>query len=340
MPKAKDRPLVIGAPVEGCDGYAPSELLPDVGIRRRWTYNGVVRSVEWREGGVVKMLESFPKHASVDAMQSLLDECAVRGVVRPSSYGDLFHQRIYQPPSRASFRKMFAGGRIPGGWNAIRERMRHRGELFKYDVRSAYLWALAQGLPHPDTFRIVRRVDGPGVYWAPSPNYHFLPHPWNKPGWYPATEEELLALPISISEIKWGVAFTPGTLDTGPWVDDIRQWSCAKVVGQAYWGRWVAGLSAVAETLGNDGELRSARELHDGRKNPIWGALITSRLRLRLWRLWDSGERRIFRVFTDSILTDTEIDTGDEIGDWRLVDHYPDGAIITLQEVKPLPRAA
>lgn len=340
MSKGEPRPLIIGAPVYGCDGYTSSRELPDVGIRRRWTYNGLTRSVEWRDGGVVKSYETFTAHPTQEMLRALLDECEARNVVRPSSYGDLFHKRIHQPPTRASHRKMFAGACIPGGWNASRDKVIYRGELWQYDVRSAYLWALSLGLPHPMTFREVRRVSGPGLYWAPSPNYPFLPHPWNKAGWFPATEEELLALPISTKDIQWGIAFQPGTLDTSPWIQDIRQWSCWKSVGQSYWGRWIAASSAVAETITESGELATARDLPDNRRNPIWGAIITSRLRLRLWALWDSGERRTFRVFTDSIVTDTEIDTGENIGDWKLVNYFPHGAAIATDRVTPLPKAA
>ncbi len=334
------RPVVIGQPIEGCDGYTPLGSMPDVGIRRRWLYNGVVRSVEWRHGGVVKALESFPDHPTPEMLQSLLSECEGRNVIRPSSYGDLFHQRNFQPPVRAAHRKMFGGGCIPGGWNAVRETVTVRAPLFKYDVRSAYLWALSLGLPHPETFRGVRRVDGPGLYWAESPNLAHLPHPWNKPGHFPATEEELLALPIRVRDIRFGVAFEPGTFDTVPWCQDIRQWSCYKAVGRAYWGRWIAGTAAIAETLLESGEISTSRPLPDARRNPIWGAIITSRLRLRLWDLWDSGRRRTFRVFTDSIVTDTEIDTGPNIGDWALKEEYPHGAIILLQSVEPLLKAA
>ena len=300
----------------------------------------MVRSVEWADGGVVKSRESFAEHLEDEQLKLLLTECAGRGVVRPSSYGDMFHQRNFQPPTRAAHRKMFPGGTVPGGWNAVGLHTRIREPVWKYDVRSAYLWSLAQGLPHPRTFRTVRRVNGPGVYWCPSPCHPLLPHPWNKPGYYPATEDELLALPLDVSAIEYGVSFEPGTFDVSPWCQDIQAWSCYKAVGRSFWGRWISSGNAVAETIKPNGELATARELPDNRRNPIWGAIITSRLRLRLWRLWDSGDRRSFRVFTDSIVTDQELPTGDSIGDWKEEAYYPHGAIIQLQGIKPLSRAA
>lgn len=332
--------LHVGPPIEGVAGYCLAKELPDRAIRRRWLFHGVPRSVEWRDGGIVKTVEPFTEHQTTDAMLTLLDECEGRQVVRPSSYGDLFHQRIYQPSTRAAHRKLFPPGVVPGGWNAVPLEKRVRGKLWKYDIRSAYLWALSQGLPHPRTFYIVKRVNGPGLYWVPSPVHPMLPHPWDKPGHYPATEDELRRLPIDHREVTYGVAFTPDSLDVTPWVTDIREWSCWRAVGRAYWGRWIAGGSAVAETFTPAGDLNTSRDLPDVKRNPIWAAIITSRLRLRLWDLWDAGDRRVFRVVTDSVVTNEELPVGPNIGDWKLEDYYPHGAVISLQAVQPLPRAA
>jgi hypothetical protein len=267
-------------------------------------------------------------------LAALLEECSARNVTRPSSFGDLFHQRNFAPRMRAGHRKLFPT--IPGGWAGTRFDPIYRGHLYQYDIRSAYLWALSLGLPDPATFRRVRRVDGPGLYWAPSPAYPYLPYPWNKPGMYPATIEEIEALPISWREIKYGVAFTPDTFDTSPWVADIMGWREWKKVGRSYWGRWAATGSVLAQTTNYEGEVNTERELPDPSRNPIWAAIITSRLRLRLWWLVDSGERKVFRVVTDSIVTDTPLDTGENVGDWKLAKEFPKGGIIHVSGVSLL----
>lgn len=314
--------IVVGAPIEGCDGYCFARSLPGgAAIRRRWTWHGATRSVEWRAGGVVKLRERFGDHATVAEMESLLAEADARGVVRPSSYGDLFHQRNFTPAIRADHRKMFPA--VPGGWNAVTTaNPTYRGKLYRYDIRSAYLWALSLGFPHPATFETVRRVSGPGVYWCPSPCNSLLPHPWNKTGIYPATEDELLALPLPVREITRGVRFTPGTFDTGAYVADIQAWSCWKQVARAFWGRWIAAGRLRQEWLDGDGDLKTANDLADNRRIPVWGAIITSRLRMRLWEMVDRGDRRVLRVVTDSIVTDTPVDESPEIGGWKLEEEY------------------
>lgn len=331
---------IIGMPVPGCEGYSLSQHLPEKGIQRRWTLNGHPRSVEWCGGGIVKCADMFVDHPTPETLSLLLEECDTRQVERPSGYGDLFHKRHWQPPTRAAHRKLFPAGSVPGGWNAAPLERRVRSPLWKYDIRSAYLWALTAGLPHPSTFRTVRRVAGPGLYWVPSPCHPMLPHPWNKPGMFPATEDELLALPIDFRAVAYGVRFEPASMATQQWVDDIQAWSCWKAVGRSYWGRWVATSSATEERFNRDGAQTSARDLPDNRRNPIWAAIITSRLRLRLWQLWDEGNRRVYRVYTDSIVTDREVETGEGVGAWKLEEHYPHGAIVERHAVTPLAKAA
>lgn len=317
--------MIVGKPVENVDGYCWSRSLPnDDRLSRRWTFHGQIRSVEWRGGGIVKTRERFQDHPTVEAMEALLEECAALGVTRPSSYGDLFHQRCFTPATRSDHRKLFPA--VPGGWNATTcKNPIHHGRLFQYDIRSAYLWALSIGLPHPKTFRTVRRIDGPGLYWVPSPNSPLLPHPWNKPGMHPATEDELRILPIpGWREATRGVRYEPGTFDVEPYLRDIRQWSCWKAVARSYWGRWIATGSVRQETLDRSGQIRTAREMRDIHRLPIWGAIITSRLRTRLWETWNSPGRRVLRVVTDSVVTDTEMETGEEVGDWKLVQEFED----------------
>lgn len=331
---------IIGKPVPGHEGYCPSIWLPDKGIQRRWTLHGHPRSIEWRGGGVVKSADNFAEHPTPETLELLLNECDDRNVERPSGYGDLFHKRNWQPPTRASHRKMFPAGSIPGGWNAVPLEKVVRKPLWKYDIRSAYLWALMDGLPHPDTFRIVRRISGPGLYWCPSPCHPMLPHPWNKPGIFPATEDELLALPIDHRGIEYGIRYTPATMGTDAWVTDIQAWSCWKAVGRSYWGRWIAASCAKEERFSREDEPTSARDLPDNRRNPVWGAIITSRLRLRLWQLWDAGNRRVYRVYTDSVVTDEELDTGEGVGEWKLEETFPYGATLDISAVTPLRRRA
>jgi hypothetical protein len=212
-------------------------------------------------------------------------------------------------------------------------------ELYQYDMRSAYLWSLMQGLPDPDTFRSVRKVTGPGLYYCPSPADVRLPLPWDRPGIYPATEEELRLLPLPWREIRRGIRYEPGTFDVDRYVRVIQSFSVRKQIARGFWGRWGGGGKLTAQTLRN-GALSREWEMRDPRKNPVWAAIITSRVRCNMWRVIDSPERQVFRVWVDSVVTDTPMDISANIGGWALKGHWPKGADVLPNGVVELPRAA
>lgn len=224
--------------------------------------------------------------------------------------------------------------RVPGSWVTAYDGSTVRDRLRKYDIRSAYLSALSENFPDPATFLPVRRVTGPGLYLLPSPCRKMLPYPWNAPGVFPVTEEELLTLPLNHHDIRSGIAYEPGGVDTAPMVADIRAWSCWKMVARMYWGRWASAPGALtAQTLGEDGEIRTETVLGNPAFNPIWASLITSRLRLRMWRTALSIP--CYRIATDSIVTTAELDEGERVGDWQLEDTYPRGGVVSIRGVHP-----
>jgi hypothetical protein len=324
----------VGESHPGEDCYLMPEQFPTKGYRRAWHWRGGIRSAEWREGGIIKNWGSFPAHDTPDVMRGLLTEAEARGVERPSSYGDLFHQTCRFAPTRTHVRKLFPS--VPGAWQQVIERGPIREPLYQYDIRSAYLWSLGQGLPDPDTFVTVKRAAGPGLYWAESPCRPMLPYPWNQPGLWPATEEELLAFPIDPKTIRRGIAFAPGTQPIGQAVESIRAWSCWKAVGRSFWGRWASIGKVECTTFDEQDRQRTHREIADTTRNPIWAALITSRVRLRLYAM--TWERPISRVFVDSIVTRAPIDESDAVGGWKLVDYFPDGGDVGINGVQPFRR--
>ena len=328
------------------DCYVMPEQIPEVGVRRRWLYRGQVRSAEWCNGGIIKGRDRFDAHPDDDSFRALLEECERRGVTRPSSYGDIFHQSIVLPVARRHVAKLFPT--VPGAWQVIRdpERLHAKGRAFdvprplwQYDMRSAYLWALRGDLPDPRTFRAVRRVTGPGLYWCPSPNDARLPFPWNSEGIYPATEEEIAGLPLPWREVTRGIRYDPETYRTDQMAEVIRSFSCHKEIGRAYWGRWGARSGLVAQSLKHDTVTREW-SMTDPRKHPVWAAIITSRVRMHLWRAVDSPERRVYRCYVDSVVTDEPMDESPEVGGWVLKATFPRGARINVAGAVPLDLAA
>lgn len=333
MPRDGPRPLLIDRMAPGCDSYMASSAFPVLGITRRWKFHGNVRSVQLQGGGIVKSRDKFTEHFDPDALTALLAEATARGVTRPSSYGDLYHQRNATVKHPGYSVKMFPA--TPGAWIEVltpRSRPVVRDRLRLYDLRSAYLWALMQGLPDPATFHRVKRFAGPGVYWVESPNAPGLPYPWHHGGLYPASDDEIETLALHAGVTDAGVAFTPGTLDTRGLVADIRGWTCWKAVARSYWGRWGTAAQTVAETMDPaTGAMRTTRALRDPFRAPLWAVLITSRVRMRLYRA--AMMVPTLRVHTDSVLTPGELDTGEGVGDWVLRDEFPRGGLVTVNGV-------
>jgi hypothetical protein len=338
----------VGPPIDGEYCYSLAEEMPEHGIKRRWLYHGAVRSVEWCNGGIVKTRDQFDNHKQPEQLIELLGECEQRGVIRPSSYADIFHQSVTIPPVRRSVVKLFPG--VPGGWQVVRSKwgglpLKRNGvrvndrELYQYDMRSAYLWSLMQGLPDPATFRSVRKVTGPGLYWCPSPADVRLPFPWDRPGLFPATEEELQLLPLPWRDVRRGIRYDPDSFDVGWYVRTIQSFSVRKQIARGFWGRWGAAGKLTAQTL-RGGELSREWEMRDPRKNPVWAALITSRVRCNLWRVVDSPERQVYRVYVDSVVTDTPMDVSGNIGGWVLKGRFPKGGDVLMPGVVALPNAA
>ena len=280
---------------------------------------------------MTKNWRQFREHDSVEQMQALLAEAESRGVEHgPSNYGDLFHQLNRSPPCQAHVKKLFPA--VPGGWEMVIVPGPTTQPLFQYALRSASLWSLSQSLPSPHSFTTVRRVRGPGLYLVSSPANPVLPYPWSATGQFPATEDEISRFNLPWRQVSRGIAFEPGTWTCGPWETSIREWSCWKAVARAFWGRWASHGRTKQTTYTRDGKVSTESEVRDPTGNPIWAALITSRIRLKLWDVcW---RQPVQRVYVDSVVTTAPLEEGDKIGDWREVRYYPKGGFVGLAGVR------
>lgn len=321
-----------GAPIPpGEAGYCAAADLPVRGVARQWKYRGVRRSVQWRGGGVVKIADAFEEHDDMGALAALLAEAEARGVAMPSSYADLFHRKWRAPGIRRAHAKLFSGA-VKGGWVQVTTDQVHRKEpLWQFDIRSAYLSAVRDGLPDPGSFRVVTRYCGPGVYWVNSPAMRGYPYPWSKEGIFPASYEEIEFFCLRSRVTGKGIAFEPDSYDSRAIVSDIQAWSAWKEIGRSFWGRWAAGQGPTCETLATDGTVRTSRELPPLWACPTWAAMVTSRVRLKVSQEYDRNG--VLLVLTDAVVTTRPLVTGPDIGDWRQVAHFPHGGVISLSGV-------
>jgi hypothetical protein len=285
---------------------------------RYWSFKGVPTTVALPASRFAKSLNSFTAHTTEPQFRELLSEFSSYGCPRPSSYADVFHERYHSPRVLWSVNAPFADA-FAGGWQeAIRPGV-HWGTFFKYDMRSAYLWAATLGMPDTRTYarsRTVGATDGLYRIRLIEPN-RSAPFPFNQALECIATNQEIEMYSLKVAAILDGVTWTH-TIDAQPILDAVRTISSWKLAGRAYWGRWAQSqkLSCVSE----------ARKwtLPNIVLNIPWAHVIVARVKMRLWE----NSHNALHVYVDSVLTTERLRTGDSLGDWRLEKTYRRGLIV------------
>lgn len=306
----------------GCDSYVlPGMMPPQSGLLRSWSFAGRLRSVQTQGMDIIKDRSGFVDHLPPDALAGLLDDAARREVERPSGYSDLFHQ-TYTSPRIGKTAKSFLNWEVSGGWqHQSVANGRHPGTWRKYDIRSAYLWSLTQGLPNPKGFAWVEHYGRkPALYLAELPPMgDSFPFPFSIGGLLLVTGEELEAYGISPIQVVGGIAYQPSTWDVDRMRFLIESWPYWKQIGRSYWGRWASRGELDCATY-KGGKLNKQWSLKNPFFNPIWAHLIVSRVRLRLWQTVRAIPTA--RVYVDSVVIQGELPTGESVGDWRLEETY------------------
>lgn len=313
------RPLVIDSLAPGCDSYVPMMPRPPLGVARSWHYNGLVRSFAWRKGGTVKGRSSFTGHLTRDSFAGVLDDAARAGIVMPSSYGAFFHARYNSPRLSGAVRRA-TGWEVPGGWEALLVREgKYPGAWHRYDIRSAYLWAMREGLPETKTYAYTEKRHSKlaACYLMQCEPCADAPYPYCEGGKLPACDWEIDAYGLK-GKIFYGVTWTANT-DVDAMDRAITQWPQWKHISRAFWGRWI-GAPLECRTYDKLGNVARAWQLPSVLSNPIWAHLIIGRVRYRVWQVVMSGP--CARVYIDSVTTQTTLKLGDSIGDWRIEETY------------------
>lgn len=250
----------------------------------------------------------------------LLAELEALGITHPSTYSDCYHQLAPSPGRlKHTYNGMFNWW-SGGPWEEATQPGLHRGEWYRYDLRSAYRWASTLGLPDPsDMYACIHRRphDVNGLWVAYVEPRADLPRVFRnavKP--VVISSDELRTYGIMADVIRgvvWESTYMPNyvgqTLDLLP---------CAKESARAYWGRWVARDKLRCTT--------SSRvwELPNRLANFVWGWLIVGRVRMRVWQ-W---ARQAAHVYVDEVLVPHELPTGEQPGDWHLKEYYPNGVVV------------
>ena len=313
------RPYTIGEFRAGHDCYAHTVSLDGAG--RWWTYRNNLVCVQRRTGEYLRTPAGFDGIANDDALRTVVEECRQTfGVSFPSGWVAPFRAQYRAKRLTWSYNAPFASA-FHGGWQQALRRGDIPGPLYKYDLRSAYLWALTPGLPDPRTFRRTRCLAStPALFRVrlarPEPS---APFPYNTFTDVNATGEEIGAYGLDVADVLAGVAWRRDCRDAD--VDRIYQQVTApsfwKRTARSYWGLW-----AQTRDVGCHVASGKSWALPPVTANYVWAHMIVSRVRRRVA---DAVTSRAAHVFVDSIITPDVLPVGPNVGEWRVDATYAGG---------------
>jgi hypothetical protein len=289
--------------------------------RRFWSFHSMPTTVALPGNRFAKSLKGFTSHTDEASFRELLRETSEHGVQRPSGYADIFHEKFHSPSVTHSVNSQLAPA-LAGGWQAAIKPGKHSGTFYRYDMRSAYLWAATLGMPNAYSYQ---RSLSPwkdryrdGVYrikvLRPSP---LAPFPFDRAMECLASSEEIEHYNLPVAEVIDGVAWD-GLIDPKPIIDAISCVSFWKQAGRSYWGRWAQMTRVQCHSPNKKWNLPNTT------LNVPWAHTIVSRVKMRLWEHASNA----LHVFVDSVITPDVIKTGTGLGDWRLEKTYDNGVII------------
>jgi len=296
---------------------------------RWWTFHGLPTTVELpnvsfprHQSGAryAKLWDRFTDHSDAVAFQELLREYKEFGVPRPGGYADVFHARGNSPRIPWSINAMLAPA-FAGGWQQALKVGIHKGTFYKYDLRSAYLWAGSLGIPDVKTYRRALDVkrDRPGIYRVKLAHpVRGAPFPFHRAHECLASSEEIALYDLPVTEVISGVTWTRD-IDPSKMLEDVRAVSTWKQAGRSYWGRWGQTARVECHAGGKSWTLPNASA------NVPWAHTIISRVKSRLWQ---AADPTTVHVYVDSLLTQKPLRTGELIGDWKLEKVYHGGVIV------------
>lgn len=302
------------------DAYVDAMKLREIASNasRFWSFHSMPTTVALPGGTFAKSLNGFADHQEESSFMELLREYESYGVPRPSGYADVFHEQYKSPRVRWSLNSVLAPA-VAGGWQAALVPGVHRGTFYKYDMKSAYLWASLLGMPDTKTYHRSRtpwkKNDGVFRIKLVRPAKS-APFPFCQARECLATNLEIETYNLEIREVIDGVTWT-GLRDSDDILKAVQTVSTWKQAARAHWGRW--GQSQKIECHANG----KTWNLPNVALNIPWAHLVISRVKMRLWEFSNNA----VHVFIDSVITSEKLPTGRNLGDWRLEKTY-DGIFI------------
>lgn len=225
-----------------------------------------------------------------------------------------------------------------GAWiQLLKEQSDYIGDIQYYDMISAYMWAgISQGFPRkykPYEGRdsafvgIWENEIDPGEY-GPIPHYFKRPYCL-------VTHQDVEIYGLK-GRILWGVSWDKsqeiGLHETFEQLDKILPEKAFKQMSQSFWGGWASStpIKRVNYVAGqpakrlSKGRMVKSISIRPHKVNFVWACLIVHAVIRRCYQYaYDA-----ILVSTDALLTQQEIPTGHNIGDWRLKEQTTTGATV------------
>jgi hypothetical protein len=286
---------------------------------RFWSFARAPTTVALDGNRYAKSLNGFSSHNTEESFRELLREYAEHGCPRPSSYADVFHEKYRSPRVNWSVNALLAPA-MAGGWQQALSPGIHAGTYRRYDMRSAYLWAVTLGMPDVKTFKRSKQPwkHAEGLYRIKLlDRVRTAPFPFNTSKECLATPREIETYNLPLAEVVNGVTWR-GLIEPTEILNAIRSVSMWELAGRMYWGRWAQLQKVRCNTKDKQWDLPNTS------LNIPWAHTIVSRVKMRLWE----ASSNAVHVYVDSVITRDKLPTNSDIGSWRLEKTYENGVII------------
>jgi hypothetical protein len=268
---------------------------------------------------MIKNALAFGDHwQDENAFYEIIAESRRYGCAMPSGYPATFHA-IYKSAAipwtiNAIFARSFAGG-----WQAALQPGQYEGLNFRYDIVSAYLWALDEWLPNPESYAYCDRLQDDALFNIEHVPRSDLPYPFDSQTRVNATLLEIEIYELEVKKIYGGVSWSR-KISTGDIRRSLYSLSFWKQAARSYWGRWAMVGQVECRTQANAWKLPSRF------CNLPWAHLILSRVRMRLYHEVLHGD--VYHVYVDSIICRNQRPYGKNVGEWKRDHIYTDGVAI------------
>lgn len=299
------------------------QMVREQKVSRIVRYGGLLRSVQMTGGGWLKPVDRFhPRHVeTAELLGAFLGECLEHEIAFPSSYNAIFRQRFYSPRIPFSIN----AGLLPhvcGGWEEAKQTGFLPNRWRQYDLNGAYRWAACQGLPDPATFEASKdrvSVRRPGIYVLKLTGNDAAPYPYNRPGWAAVSDAEIESYNLTWTAQRFGVSWS-GYLPLDAVEKVLGTFTFGNEMAKTFWGMWAAQMPIESYYPRKDTTVL----LRPITLNLVWAHRLISLVKLRVWE----QARNACHVFCDSIITTDTLTTSQKLGDWKLVQEFPDGLYV------------